>query len=74
MLYNPNTDWHKVEGDMEDALPTIDDHAYNIIWKVRGGFRKHLEDCPGAILIPFRGDKGWHPTKGRWVSLKGVSV
>jgi len=29
--------------------------AYIIAWKVRGGFRKHPDDSPGAILTPFKG-------------------
>jgi hypothetical protein len=36
---------------------------------VRGGFRKHLDASPGAIQIPFRGDKGWSNKEGRWYSL-----
>jgi len=47
--------------------------AYMVVWKVRGGFRKHKDDCPGAIQIPFRGDKGWSDKPGRWYSLKKYS-
>jgi hypothetical protein len=44
-----------------------------ITWKVRGGFREHVNDCPGAVQIPFRGDKGWSDKEGRWFSLKKYS-
>jgi DnaB-like helicase C terminal domain len=70
MLYDPANDWNNEE---ECELPIVNGHAYIIIWKVRGGFRKHLNDAPGAICIPFRGDKGWHPTKSKWYSLKKLS-
>jgi replicative DNA helicase len=75
MLYNPTTDWHsEPEGREEYFLPervySGSQTGYVICWKVRGGFRKHLEDSPGAIAIPFRGDTGWHGTKGKWFSLK----
>lgn len=74
MLYNPGSDEHDFSSNEDERLysdvfgdvPT----AYMIVWKVKGGFRKHLEDSPGAIAIPFRGDKGWHNTTGKWFSLK----
>lgn len=70
MLYNPSSDEHKFSSDEDERLPSTPNTAYMIVYKVKGGFRKHLEDSPGAIAIPFRGDKGWHSTKGRWFSLK----
>ena len=74
MLYNPTTDWHSSEEKEEYHLPNKifrdAQTGYVICWKVRGGFRKHLEDSPGAIAIPFRGDKGWHSNVGKWFSLK----
>jgi len=72
-LYNPNLDWSAEEDSKETGLPVIKDVAYIAVWKVRGGFRKHLDACPGAIQIPFRGDKGWHPTQSHWFSLSKVS-
>jgi DnaB-like helicase C terminal domain len=71
MLFDKATDWSSKEDD--ETLPTIDGTAFMIIWKVRGGFRKHLNDAPGAILTPFNGSKGWHPTKSKWYSLKKLS-
>jgi replicative DNA helicase len=59
MIYNPNRDYYD-EQDV-NLLPVVEDHSYIIVWKVRGGFRKHLSESPGAIQIPFRGDRGWHP-------------
>lgn len=70
MLYNPSSDEHKFSSDEDERLPVYPNTAYVIVYKVKGGFRKHLEDSPGAIAIPFRGDKGWHSTKGKWFSLK----
>jgi hypothetical protein len=70
MLYNPTTDFY-AEADGE-ILPAIENSAYICAWKVRGGFRKHLDESPGAILVPFRGDKGWG-NKGRWYSLRKES-
>jgi len=69
MLYNPEQDWFKE--DSEDILPVVEGRAYILAWKVRGGFRNHKDDSPGAIQLQYRGDKGWrtdHP--GRWFSLK----
>ena len=68
MLYDPCRDWHEKEDD--EQLPSAEDRAYIIVWKVRGGFRKHIQDSPGAIQIPFRPDKGWGEKKGSWFSLK----
>ncbi|OGH07426.1 MAG: hypothetical protein A2W22_03085 [Candidatus Levybacteria bacterium RBG_16_35_11] len=78
MLYNPSTDYFAEEDtkdkDNKVILPIIENRAYIIAWKVRGGFRKHLEDSPGAIQIPFRGDKGWATkSKGQWFSLRKLS-
>ena len=70
MLYNKNTDWHEKEEEGDHTLPSSEDTAFVIAWKIRGGFRKHINDAPGAIMIPFKGNRGWHPTKGRWFSLK----
>jgi hypothetical protein len=67
MIYNPNTDYYD-EKDVT-VLPAIENRSYVIVWKVRGGFRKHLGESPGAIQIPFRGDKGWSDNVGRWFSL-----
>lgn len=70
MVYNPSQDEHDWSDNPDERLPAMSNTGYMIVWKVKGGFRKHLEDSPGAIAIPFRGDKGWHSTKGRWFSLK----
>jgi len=69
MLYNPSEDYFSEED--KDLLPIMDGVGYVVCWKVRGGFRKHKNESPGAIMIPFRGDKGWHPShEGRWFNLR----
>jgi len=69
MLYNPNNDWFK-EGD-EEILPAVEGRAYMLCWKCRGGFRIH--DAPGAIQIPYKGNKGWrYDVPGKWFSLSKV--
>lgn len=73
MLYNPNIDYFEEDDDANDALPIVDDHAYIIAWKMRGGFVKHLDDSPGAILLPFKGKLGWRNVDGKWFSLKKFS-
>lgn len=70
MLYDPASDWTNDEVSDEDELPVIDNSAYIIVWKVRGGFRVHPQDSPGAICIPFKGKFGWHSTKSKWFTLK----
>lgn len=71
MLYNPSKDWFSEKGDNdEELLPTLKNRAYIVAWKCRGGFRVHKEDSPGAIQLPFVGEKGWHPINtGKWFSL-----
>lgn len=72
MLYNPATDWGD-DKDADDAdLPNVEGRAYIICWKIRGGFRKHLDESPGAIQVAFRGDKGWGEKNSRWFSLRKV--
>jgi replicative DNA helicase len=73
MLYNPSNDFYAEDDEASEALPIIEERAYMVAWKVRGGFRKHKNDCPGAVQIPFRGDKGWSDREGRWFSLKKYS-
>lgn len=70
MLYDPARDTHEFSDDEDERLPNLPNTAYVICWGIKGGFRQHLEDNPGAIAISFRGDKGWSSTKGRWFSLK----
>jgi len=68
MLYNPTNDFY----DEKDAqvLPVVENAAYIIAWKVRGGFKKHPDDSPGAIMTGFKGSKGWYGEKSKWFSLK----
>jgi hypothetical protein len=72
MLYDPSTDWTVDDNNEETnkALPVMDGSAYIIVWKVRGGFRQHKDDAPGAICVPFKGKFGWHQSKSKWFSLK----
>jgi replicative DNA helicase len=69
MVYNPNIDYFKDEDEATKELVVTDSTAYLCAWKVRGGFRKHLEDSPGAILIPFKREHGWG-NNSKWFSLK----
>jgi hypothetical protein len=68
MLYRPAEDTH-AEKDAE-KLPIISDIGYIIAWKIRGGFRKHKDESPGAIQLPFDGETGWNMELGKWFSLK----
>jgi len=68
MPYNPSEDYYADQD--KDLLPAIDGYSYLIVWKVRGGFRKHLNESPGAIQIQFNGSHGWSPVKGRWFNLR----
>lgn len=70
MLYDPSTDWTSDEEDKDTSLKVIDGSAYIIVWKIRGGFRLHKEDAPGAICIPFKGKIGWHSSASKWFTLK----
>ena len=66
-LWNPDKDPFASD---EDLLPQVEGKSYICCWLVRGGFRIHKEDNPGAIQIPFRGDKGWHPTVSKWFVMR----
>lgn len=76
MLYNPNIDYFAEDKEKNRGyeLQIVDECAYMICWKIRGGFREHPDDNPGAILTPFRGDKGWgeytNRPEGKWFSLR----
>jgi len=68
MLYNPSISYFSEESE-GDELPVVPHKAYVIPAKMRGGFRIHKEDSPGAIQIPFKGNRGWGNT-GRWIQMK----
>lgn len=71
MLYNPSNDYFAEPESDEDLLPIKDNTGYIICWKIRGGFRNHKDDAPGAIELRFHGDRGWRTDKiGRWHSLR----
>lgn len=71
MLYDPSKDWDNEE--KQQVLPVREGAAYILSWKIRGGFRQHKEDAPGAIQLPFSGEKGWSLDKSRWFSLKKIA-
>lgn len=71
MTYNPSRDFYPSFDDDEQFLPAVPGKGYLVCWKVRGGFRKH--DGPGAVQLPFRGDRGWHSGRGNWFSLVKMS-
>ena len=67
MLYNPLSDWR--EGiETKTKLDKKKNTAYILAWKMRGGFRLHMDDSPGAIMIPFRGDIGFGD-KSHWFKI-----
>ena len=68
MLYNPMEDFYD-EHD-EETLPIQKGSAFICAWKVRGGFRLHPDNSPGAIMTGFRGKRGWYSDKSKWFSLK----
>lgn len=75
MCYNPSTTYERADKDSweekEHILPVVENKAYIVAWKVRGGFRKHQDESPGAIMMPFNpATYGWHPTDSKWFSLK----
>lgn len=72
MLYDPSVNWSN-DSEEERNLPVVEGSSYMIAWKIRGGFRKHQDECPGAIMIPFEGKRGWHSTQSKWFSLKNVN-
>jgi len=70
MLYNPATAWLDEDEEKENNLPYVEGTAFILAWKIRGGFRKHFDSAPGAIRIPFRGDKGWSTkNEGKWFQI-----
>lgn len=71
MLYRPADDFY-AQTDEKAKLPIISDIGYIIAWKVRGGFRQHREESPGAIQLSFDGEKGWARNEGKWFSLKNA--
>lgn len=71
MLYDPSKDWDNDE--KQQILPVRAGAAYILCWKVRGGFRQHKDEAPGAIQLPFSGERGWSLDKSRWFSLKKIA-
>lgn len=70
MLYNPSIEWFEDDKE-EKLLPCRTGTAYIIVWKVRGGFRIHPDESPGAVQVQFKGNKGWRTdSSGRWFSLR----
>ena len=69
MIYDPSINWSNDSED-EKELAVVDNAAYLLCWKSRGGFRLHESDNPGAILIPYDGAHGWHSTRSKWFTLK----
>ncbi len=71
MLYDPSKDWDNEE--KQQVLPVRQGAAYILCWKIRGGFRQHKDEAPGAIQLPFSGERGWSLDKSRWFSLKKIA-
>lgn len=72
MLYDPAVDWNDEEAT-KSVLPSKRNVAYILCWKIRGGFRQHMNESPGAIQLPFSGRYGWSLDKSNWISLKKVA-
>jgi replicative DNA helicase len=69
--YNPEQNMSYAYDKEDDKLLTpVPGTSFIIVWEIRSGFRVHEEDSPGAIQIPFKGNKGWHPTSCRWMQIK----
>ena len=69
MLYDTSKDW---ETEEDKKLPHREGRAWILCYKVRGGFRQHLDESPGAIWAAFSGKKGWGLQDSKWRSLKKV--
>jgi hypothetical protein len=70
MLYRPADDSYSIKDD--DKLPVISDIGYIIAWKIRGGFRQHKDESPGAIQMRFDGVLGWDMEHSKWFNLKNA--
>lgn len=67
MLYNPNTDFHLPDAE-DTSLPIVQDRAYILVWKIRGGIRNH-ENQPGAIQLDWDGKYAWADEATGWFKL-----
>jgi hypothetical protein len=67
MTFNPNTDWR---GGIvtETKLPKNKNCAYLLAYKMKGGFRNHMDDSPGAIEMPYRPNLGFGDNS-RWYKI-----
>jgi hypothetical protein len=69
--YNPEKNMSYAYDKEDDKILTpVPGTSFIIAWEIRSGFRVHEEDSPGAIQVPFRGSKGWHPSSCRWMQIK----
>ena len=66
-IYNPSKDWGNDEASIK--LPYGQNIAYIAFWKIRGGFKLHPDDSPGAIKIPYMSKHGWGKKNSKWYSL-----
>lgn len=69
-VWNPVNDYYS---DKETMVEILEDHAYLVCWKMRGGFSRGLgikHQSPGAIALRWRGDRSWHNGPGTWFSLR----
>jgi hypothetical protein len=62
MVYNPAQDYFEKK---DTSLPITIGKAYILCWGVRGGFKNHIEDSPGAIQVSWNGRTGWSD-RGVW--------
>jgi hypothetical protein len=67
-LYNPARDYSDTN-DRSLTLPQIAGESYVVAWKIRGGFRLHELDNPGAIRVKFSGKVGWGSESTSWNKL-----
>jgi len=68
-LWNPHRSFYEKDAEALASFPLRTDEAAAFVWKIRGGFRQHPMDSPGAIIHQFSGKAGWS-NFGRWQQVK----
>lgn len=72
MLYNPSNDFYADDEENAFELPMVEGKGYLVFWKVKNGFRNHVDAYPGAIQVPWSPKYGFDlNSEGEWFSLAG---
>jgi len=70
MLYNPNNDFYSDDKENTFELPVVKGKGYLVFWKVKSGFRNHVDAFPGAIQVNWSARNGFDLNNdGVWFSL-----